>query len=289
MAEIIDFEFLKMKKNLEEIFDKAKELSAEAKLSHPSNVTDISDLLSIKKLLQLPPEILIPLVTAHREGKSAFDAGDYEKAIDHFGTLIQSAHLEPDPGIYFHLAFSLSKRERTKEAISICQEAITMMPQKANFYVILSNCYTKELTLEGFDNALYCITKGQNSANEDDDYVALLTLLLNQRTLLKYSVAIVGMEHNFDIDDGSVFSYAFTLKNDVKSYDAKGEIPTVIFGNKEINTKLLPKEEIFPPLLKNLRFHLAEKMGKPVYFAPEILEKEGINEEDVSYRNFEKE
>lgn len=290
MADIIDFRRKKAQQNVERLFEKARELTAAAKLLNPSNVKDISDLLTIRKLEQLPPEILSPLVSAYKEGESAFENKDYEKAIVVFGELVQSEYLEPDINISFRLAYSLFKCKRLDEAINVCQDAILNVPQKLPFYTLLGDCYARQGTLETIDNALYCVDKATTMAQAEQDYVTAIKLLYELwPAIRKSSYCVVVMDHNFDVADGKAFSYQFMLKNDVSGYTASGEIPTTVFNGKEINIKLLPKKEIFPALLKNLRYHITEKIGKPIYFSSQVLDKESVTEEDVSYRTFEKE
>lgn len=69
---VIDFQWRRFAKSLEDLFKQATDITAKVRIKEPSNVTDISELLEIRKLQRLPLEILQQLAFAAEEAEDAF-------------------------------------------------------------------------------------------------------------------------------------------------------------------------------------------------------------------------
>jgi|SRR3989344_2846429 len=288
MTNVVDFQWRRFVKSLEEVFKQAAELSAKVEVKEPSNVTDISELLEIRKLQRLPPEMLRQLAFATEEAEDAFAKKDYNRAADIYGALIASEHFEPAAGDYFPLAFSLYRTERIDEAISVCHEVLSKFPEKIPFYALLGDCYAEQRTLEGLDNARYCNEKTKKLAQTQKDYATLLKVALgNEMGISINSFVIKDMKHNYHDRDGKPFSY------NIKGYsggligNGNGEVPTLVINGVERETKSLSSELVFPVVFRFIRERFTDLWRKPVYFAKEILGQEGIGEEEISYRYFE--
>ncbi len=288
MARILDFQWRKAKKTLEELSKTLVDLESKAQaLQEKSNVVDLSDKLQIKKLHDLPKKTLAYIVVAHHEGLDAFENHDFEKAAEIFGALVGSNYLIPGCAEYFELAYSLYKTGRAEDAISACHEGISEgVSEKSKLYLVLADCYADQETLEGLDNARYCIAKAQELINEKGKFLDLLKVLHSNLGIKQHACAIVGLEHKFD-DINEQLNYTLTLQAEGKSYNVLLPITIVDEDGNEFFPRSLP-EDMLPQAFKVMREACTQAIGKSVYFSDEILEREGVQQEDISYRTFER-
>lgn len=112
-------------------------------------------------------------------------------------------------------------------------------------------------------------------------------LLQNEMGISINSFVIREMKHNYYERDEKPFRY------DIKGYgggligNGNGEIPSLTVNGVERETKALPSELAFPVVFRFIRERFTNLWEKPVYFAKELLELEGVTEEDILYRTFE--